>query len=121
MEWSGIRFFRPEEFQCRCCHENRIRPEFVQALDTARQSAGIPFLITSGWRCPDHNREVGGVPDSSHCRGWAADIAVPGGSDRFIITQALLECGFTRVGIGSDFIHADCDPDRPSGVIWVYA
>lgn len=30
--------------------------------------------VTSWWRSPFHNQEVGGLPGSAHLIGWAADI-----------------------------------------------
>ena len=72
--------FRPEEFRCRCCgglppavREN-IETLVTEVLDPARQRYGGPVLVNSGYRCPKHNAEVGGVPNSQHMRGEAADI-----------------------------------------------
>ena len=36
-----------------------------------------PIRITSGYRCPELNRAVGGVKNSQHMRGEAADIHLP--------------------------------------------
>ena len=36
-----------------------------------------PIRITSGYRCPELNRAVGGVKNSQHLRGEAADIHLP--------------------------------------------
>lgn len=36
-----------------------------------------PITITSGYRCQSLNEQVGGVPDSAHCQGLAADIIIP--------------------------------------------
>jgi zinc D-Ala-D-Ala carboxypeptidase len=33
-----------------------------------------PIHINSGYRSPDHNKAIGGVPTSSHIKGEAADI-----------------------------------------------
>jgi uncharacterized protein YcbK (DUF882 family) len=111
------------EFACKCgCGTNKIRTEFITRLDHARDRASVPFVITSGYRCPDHNRRVGGVPDSAHAHGWAADIVFRNGHDGFLILEALLNVGFTRVGIDSKrkFIHVDADPSKPAQVIWGY-
>jgi len=74
----------------------------------------------SGYRTKAHNAKVGGVDDSSHCGGWAADIAATSGTIKFQIVNALLKAGFTRVGIANSFIHVDCDPTKPAQVIWTY-
>ena len=36
-----------------------------------------PIRITSGYRCPELNRAVGGASNSQHMRGEAADIHLP--------------------------------------------
>jgi len=93
---------------------------FLTKLDTAREYAGISFRITSGYRTKSHNTNVGGVPDSSHTKGYAADIACSSGSERYIIIKALLDAGFNRIGVASTFIHVDNDPSKPSDVVWTY-
>lgn len=92
----------------------------VSSLDHAREDAGIPFVITSAYRCPEHNAEVGGVSSSAHVWGYAIDIACEGSRSRHKIVTALLNNGFNRMGIAGDFIHADKDPDKPPNVMWVY-
>ena len=43
-------------------------------LDPLRIFYGFPIHISSGFRCPTLNRAVGGVANSQHLRGEAADI-----------------------------------------------
>ena len=43
-------------------------------LDPIREHWGLPIRVTSGYRCPELNEEVGGVEDSYHLEGCAADI-----------------------------------------------
>lgn len=47
-------------------------------LDPIRDIAHTPILITSGYRCPQVNRLVGGVDNSQHMSGCAADFHVQG-------------------------------------------
>lgn len=95
--------------------------DFLQKLDTARQIAGIPFKINSGYRTPEHNSSLRhSKPDSSHLKGRAVDISILSSSDRFIILDALYQVGFNRFGIGKSFIHVDDDPDKVQRVIWTY-
>ena len=99
--------------------------EFLRMLDEARELAGIPFRITSGYRTPSHNAYVGGVQaglkskGSSHLFGYAADIACNNSSDREIILAAVIKAGFRRVGIANSFIHIDNDPDK-NAAVWLY-
>ena len=75
-----MEFFNFSEFACRCC--GRIPPGVrgnIEALvdnvlDPARRVFGGPVSVNSGYRCPKHNAEVGGVSGSQHLKGEAADI-----------------------------------------------
>lgn len=51
-----------------------VKHEFVQILDQAREIAGVPFPITSGFRTLEQNKQAGGVPNSAHTKGLAVDI-----------------------------------------------
>ncbi|MAK54946.1 MAG: peptidase M15 [Pusillimonas sp.] len=93
---------------------------FIQLLDKARGIANIPFRITSGYRTEEWNKKVGGRVGSSHLKGLAADIFYTNNRERFLIMSALLEVGFTRIGLGRNFIHCDLDFDKDLGVIWTY-
>ena len=97
---------------------------FLQMLDDARGIAGIPFKITSGYRSVEHNQKVGGVSNSSHLIGKACDIAVGSGKERYVIINALIKAGFTRLGVGQTFIHCDNDSIEQNGTksnsIWTY-
>lgn len=45
-------------------------------LDPLREAWGRPITVTSGYRCKELNKAVGGVPTSQHKQGQAADISV---------------------------------------------
>lgn len=47
-------------------------------LDPVRDWVDAPIIITSGYRCPQVNRLVGGVDNSQHMSGCAADFYVMG-------------------------------------------
>lgn len=47
-------------------------------LDPVRDMVHVPVMITSGYRCPQVNRLVGGVDNSQHMSGCAADFHVQG-------------------------------------------
>jgi len=114
------KYFSLREFRCRCCGKVEIDPELVDRLDKAREIAGVPFFITSGYRCPKHNAEVGGSPTSAHLKGKAADIRVHNNYDRYKILEGLIKAGFKRIGIAEKFIHADIDETKPQYVVWLY-
>lgn len=120
VDWSKIKYFKQEEFCCKCgCGQCDVHPQLIAALDLARAHAGIPFTVSSGFRCQKHNASVGGKTTSSHTKGMAADIVYANGRDGLIILKALLPY-FDRVGIGNGFIHVDIDPDKPAPVMWTY-
>ena len=93
---------------------------FLEMLDNARDIAGIPFSINSGYRTLEQNSKVGGVNSSSHTKGLAVDIACKDSRGRFLIVSALKDAGFTRIGISDSFIHVDSDSDKAQDVIWTY-
>jgi uncharacterized protein YcbK (DUF882 family) len=119
IDWNRVKFFNKNEFNCRCCGKHIISANLVLKLDLARELAETPFIITSGYRCPKHNQEVGGVKNSAHVLGLAVDIAVPDNVARLNILRGLIIAGFRRIGLGKDFIHADVDKSKPNN-LWLY-
>lgn len=100
--------------------DGNMNQEFLLKLDEARERAGIPFVINSAYRSPEHNAKIGGKPNSSHLKGLAVDISVTNSRQRFIVLNALLNVGFTRIGIADTFIHVDLDNGKSKDVIWTY-
>lgn len=117
----NLNYFSLDEFNCPSLPDSgkNMDINFLYKLEHARELAGVPFNITSGYRTKDHNAKVGGVPNSSHLIGVAADIAVSGGNQRYIILNALIKAGFKRLGIAKTFIHCDTDDTKPNSV-WTY-
>ena len=71
--------FTVAEFACK----DGSDPVFVDSslaalLQKIRDHFGRPVVITSGYRTPEHNAEVGGSKSSQHLLGRAADIRVAG-------------------------------------------
>jgi hypothetical protein len=73
--WPYI-YFKPTEQTGGGHTVSELKPQLIQALDTMRGLAGVPFTITSGFRTVAENAAVGGVPNSAHLVGLAADISV---------------------------------------------
>jgi len=116
--------FKVAEFACKCCGKGGIQTSTREKIEAARNIAGVPFIITSGFRCSTAQylliRQGRSKENSAHPRGYAVDIAINDSGKRFIIIDALLKVGFKRIGVGKDFIHADNDPDLPANVMWDY-
>ena len=47
-------------------------------FEPVRALLGVPLKVTSGYRCPDLNKAVGGVPTSQHVVGQAGDLIPEG-------------------------------------------
>ena len=117
----NLKYFSLDEFNCPSLPDSgkNMDSEFLSKLEHSRELAGIPFKITSGFRTESHNKSVGGVTNSSHLSGVAADIAVGSGNERYVILNALIRAGFKRIGVAKTFIHADTDFKKPNSV-WTY-
>ena len=120
-----MKYFKLREFVCNCCGKSKINRTFVKVLDAARayskdeDGSDIPFIITSGFRCENHP-ESKKNPHSSHIKGLAADILVKNSRERAVILAALMNAGFSRFGIGHNFLHVDLDEEKKQVVIWKY-
>ena len=99
--------------------EENMNKDFLFVLDEAREFAGIPFVINSAYRSPNHPLSVKN-PTSSHIKGLAVDIKATDNETRFKIVEALISVGFTRIGIADTFIHVDLDFEKRQNIIWTY-
>lgn len=82
--WDESEFFDRDEFRCQCkgkyCNGFPVEPEekLVRVCNEIRRRLGVPVSIVdsggSGVRCPRHNAAVGGVGNSNHLYGRAADL-----------------------------------------------
>ena len=83
--WDDIRYFKKSEFKCKCggkyCngYPADIDMNMVKIADQIRAKIGKPITINSGLRCKIHNANVGGVSNSQHILGKAADLGCPSG------------------------------------------
>ncbi len=91
------------------------RLRLVERLEAVRKLTGSPAIVDAGYRCPKHNREVGGVPNSEHTGGLAAHIRLPGLSLQQMYDLASEVSQFSQGGIGvydGDFLHVDVRSHR---------
>ena len=81
------RNFSRKEFECKCgCGFFKENPLLVATLQRIRDYANekgsssgeFSVIVNSGCRCAKHNAASGGVRNSKHLRGEAADIRIPG-------------------------------------------
>jgi len=111
--------FRRPEFWCPCCNLFAAPRRLIVALeDLRRECGGVPVTILSGTRCDHWNRAVGGVPNSKHLLGQAADIVVRGLHPFEVAAKAGLVFAFSHGGIGTyphrGFVHVDVRMDGPA-------
>ena len=113
--WDDIQYFKRDEFRCKCggkyCNGFPAEPkeQLVRIADQLRKNLGVPITIVSGLRCPTWNQIQGGVADSQHQYGEAADIYCSG------ISQLRVETELDNIGgvryhyaiKGSSNVHFD--------------
>ena len=81
--------FEVWEFACSCgCGYEDIDPKLVEKLQMLRDLVGKPIVVTSGCRCKAYNKHIGGVSNSPHLLGLAADIQVKGMPIYFLANMA---------------------------------
>jgi len=112
--------FSRYEFACDCgCGFDAADPDLVAALQRLRNLLGRPVLILSGCRCKAHNRQVGGVRESLHTQGRAADVMVFGKLENLdperVEDLGLFRLGFKGVGIYKWGLHLDM---RKKKTVW---
>ena len=88
-----------------------------QVLQPLRDHMGVPVIITSGYRCRLLNRMVGGVPNSQHIAGEAADIVIK--------DNANLNKGGGQMLKAFEWIRLNCDFDQliweqKNGKTWIH-
>ena len=104
--------FDASEFVCHCCGRGaeKISPRLIELLEKLRANiGGLPLHINSGYRCPKHNAEVGGVDNSQHVLGTAADVAVPSALNIEQFKWYIQQLPFDWAGVyrQDNFIHVD--------------
>ena len=102
--------FSEKELACRCCGELQVDQRLLDALEQLRSLAGKEIVIHDGYRCFARNQEMGGVTDSQHTSGLAADVSIPALSLQQMYELALLIPTFAEGGIGvydDGFLHLE--------------
>jgi uncharacterized protein YcbK (DUF882 family) len=117
--------FSKAEFSCRCgcgygTRDGDVSSELIHILEAIREDYGRPMIINSGCRCPDYNSAVGGVPNSAHTRGTAADVHVAGGYNRRKLVDLAVMNFASGIGVANTFVHIDVDDVLPRPSIWSY-
>jgi hypothetical protein len=113
--WDEIEYFNRSEFKCKCggkyCNGYPAEPDerMVRIADQLRENLKVPITIISGLRCKTWNAIQGGVTNSQHMYGEAADIYADG------VSQSRVEAELDKIGgvryhypiKGSSNVHFD--------------
>ena len=105
------------------CGVNGCKTPLLDALEQFRALVGKPVIVDDAYRCSIHNAQVGGVSDSEHLQGIAADIRVEGMSGAEMEAAALRCSLITAIGRSDDpaYIHIDTRRMTEGRARWVYS
>ena len=119
---QDLDYFTKKEFACQHTGENGIKDTFLLKLDLLRARCRFPFIITSGYRSPEHPIELRKEKAGTHAQGIAADIKVSTAQQRYTLVEEAIKMGFGGIGIHSVFVHIDMRnvADSNSPVMWLY-
>jgi uncharacterized protein YcbK (DUF882 family) len=125
METLTLRYFKLDEFKCKCCGKSQMDIGTLRKLDNIRHELRKPMLVSSGYRCPHHNDSVSSTGmNGPHTTGQAVDILISG-KDAYDLILVAYANGMTGIGVSqkgphtSRFIHLDdLETNRPT--IWSY-
>lgn len=118
--------FWRHEFKCPCLKCRRIKvlvdDMLLFKLEMVRVACGNrPMIITSGNRCEEENKRIGGYSGSVHVpkpKGKGADVKIKGVKP-VDIGLAAEKIGGMRIGIAKTYCHLDVKPPSPSK-FWIY-
>jgi len=109
--------FNKSEFDCSCGCEMPKEvlinvQKLANQLQILRDRVGVSIKINSSYRCPKKNKAIGGVSNSQHILGKAADVVISGfkASKTFDLISELIEKGdMLQGGLGgyNTFTHYD--------------
>lgn len=89
-------------------------------LEKVRTLLGHPILINSGFRCPEVNARVGGVSNSAHLYGYAADFICPAFGSPLMICNAIegtASIRFDQIIEEGTWVHLSVDPQMRGQVL----
>ena len=109
--------FNKAEFDCKCGCEMPKEvliniQKLANQLQILRNKVGVSVKINSAYRCIKHNKSIGGVSNSQHVLGKAADVVINGfkAAKTFDLISELINDGdMLQGGLGAydSFTHYD--------------
>lgn len=112
--WLIDGLYTVAELACRCrrrdCTAGEFpgdwRPSTLEFLAIRRRILARPSVPTSGFRCPEHNRDSGGSTNSAHKRG-ALDERATDARERFESVFASFLAYLVCLGLVAEVIAAE--------------
>lgn len=109
--------FNAREFRCQCGqpHETLIASELIDKLEALYATLNCSkIIVTSGYRCPEHDKAVGGTSSGQHTKGTAADVCCYGQDGQPISSKTVCckaqDLGFTGIAnITSSYQYTHLD------------
>lgn len=92
--------FKASEFQCKCGkpHDFLVSEELVQNLEKLHRALNCKNIhVSSGFRCPAHDKAVGGKGSGKHTQGLAADV-ICYAKDGLPISSKIVSCKAQDIG-----------------------
>ena len=118
--------FTHSQTACRLCMDNTPSDAVLAELahtaigmEGVRAILGVPITISSGYRSPQVNRAVGGVPNSQHTLGEAVDFIAPSFGTPLQIVRKIKSSGlhFDQLIQEGDWVHISFGPQMRGEVL----
>lgn len=115
LAWNLTYGLYHHEFRCKCqrpeCHYTIVNRVLLETYTKVRKGVGFTLEINSGFRCQVHNKEEGGIDESSHTTGNAVDISTKNlSADQKDKLIGWAQIYFDYVQIYDTFIHCQINP-----------
>ncbi len=114
--FDGLEFFEEHEFKCGCgCNNADMDAAFLKVLDHIRAEFGKPMIISSGYRCANHEAEARKAKPGTgaHSTGKACDVVIAGSAAYELLGIIVDKIEITGIGVNQRgawdkrFIHLD--------------
>jgi uncharacterized protein YcbK (DUF882 family) len=114
LTWKELQCNDGTPYPQKFIHDGRVF-QLATAFEDIRHLCGDkPIAILSAYRTKEHNRKVGGAPNSQHMQGRALDLRPPKGMTVMefyrLIHANTKEFGINGIGLYKTFVHIDIRP-----------
>lgn len=121
--------FTPAEMACKDGTpfpiDDPVAQDFMDKLQALRLHFPFSFIVNSGYRTIEYNKQINGAPNSAHTKACAVDLSIYG-ERAFRLVAAAPSFGFVGIGVSQKgdpakrFIHLDTLAGDKRPTIWSY-